>query len=372
MSWSLKLGKVLGIDVKVHVTFILILIWGAFNFGGSAGPLYGVIVTLALFTLVILHEFGHSLAAMWFGIAVKDITLLPIGGVARLERMPEKPIQELVVAIAGPAVNVVIALILMPIVAWLTFGNVWPPSFSMVRTPGVAGLLTFLFAANISLVIFNMIPAFPLDGGRVFRAFIGFFTSYHNATKIAVWLGRAFAVLMGIYGVFYGQFFLALIAMFIFAAGSQEGQAVAVRSILRNVKASQAIDGNYVALSPYATVGQVASMMLTSPHPNFPVLDPDNGQFMGVATSSGVANAMQHGQWHKHISEIMHQARNIPSINLNAPLDEAQEMLTTTSSNFVAVFDGLNFRGLITTSDIYRVFRFLSQSGYPSQSLASL
>ena len=109
MSGSLKIGKLFGIDIKVHFTFLLILVFGALNYGGSAGPLYGILVILALFTLVVLHELGHSLAAIWYGIPVRDITLLPIGGVARLERMPEKPIQELVVALAGPAVNVVLA-----------------------------------------------------------------------------------------------------------------------------------------------------------------------------------------------------------------------------------------------------------------------
>ena len=119
--WSFRIGRLFGIDIKVHLTFLLILVWGALNYGGSAGPLYGLIVTLALFVLVLLHELGHSLAARQFGIAVRDIVLLPIGGVARLERMPEKPLQELVVALAGPAVNVVLAILLFPVVAGLAF-----------------------------------------------------------------------------------------------------------------------------------------------------------------------------------------------------------------------------------------------------------
>src|SRR5512134_2647804 len=117
MGWSIKIARIFGIDIKVHLTFLLILVWGALNYGGSAGPLYGIVVTLALFTLVFLHELGHSLAAIGYGIPVKDITLLPIGGVARLERMPEKPLHELVVALAGPAVNVILAVILLPLVA---------------------------------------------------------------------------------------------------------------------------------------------------------------------------------------------------------------------------------------------------------------
>ncbi|MCB9076428.1 MAG: site-2 protease family protein [Anaerolineaceae bacterium] len=371
MGWSFKIGKLFGIDLKVHFTFLLILIWGAFNYGGSAGPLYGILVTLALFTLVVLHELGHSLAAMWYGIPVKDITLLPIGGVARLERMPEKPVQELVVAIAGPAVNVVLAALLLPVVLALGFSGVGMYGLTLMMEPGLLGLSTFLLFANVSLVIFNMIPAFPLDGGRVLRAALGLFTTYQKATQIAVSIGRALAILLGIFAIYNHEIFLAFIAFFIFMAGSQEGQAVAARSLLRKVSARQALRENRVALSPYATVGQVASMMLSNSQSNFAVLDPVDGQFLGVATSGSISQAMQAGQWHRRITEIMHQAKHIPTIALNATLDEVQDKLTEASTQFVAVYDGLHFKGVITANDVYRVFRFLSQSGYSSQSFAA-
>ncbi len=370
MGWSIKIGRLFGIDLKVHFTFLLILIWGAFNYGGSAGPLYGVLVVLALFSLVFLHELGHSLAAMWYGISVKDIILLPIGGVARLERMPEKPIQELVVALAGPLVNVILAIILFPVVMALTVTQSTSFSFSLTTEPGLLGLLTFLLIANITLVVFNMIPAFPLDGGRVFRAIMGFFTDYQQATKIAINVGRAFALGLGMFGIFYGQIFMALIAFFIFVAGGQEGRAVVARNVLRNIQAGQALSNHHVALSPDATVGQVASMMLHNPQPNFAVLDPIDGQFMGVATSHGVSQAMQRGQWHARITEVMHHARNIPRIAMNTPLDKAQDELIGASAQVVAVYDGLHFKGLITTNDIYRAFQFLSQRGQPASPLA--
>lgn len=370
MSWSFKIGKLFGIDLKVHVTFALILIWGALNYGGSAGPLYGILVTLALFALVVLHELGHSLAAMWYGIPVRDITLLPIGGVARLERMPEKPIQELVVALAGPAVNVVLAAMLLPVVLGLSVFQANTLSLSMLMEPGLLGLSSFLLFANVTLVIFNMIPAFPLDGGRVLRASIGLFTDYQQATQIAVTIGRGLAILLGIFAIFNAQIFLAIIALFIFLVGSQEGQAVAARGLLRKVKAQQALRENRVALSPYATVGQVASMMLSNPQANFAVLDPADGQFLGVATSGSISQAMREGQWHRRVTDIMHKAANIPTIALTTTLDEVQDKLTEASTQFVAVYDGLHFKGVLTTSDIYHVFRFLSQSGYPSQKFA--
>jgi Zn-dependent protease len=363
MSWSIKIARVFGIDIKVHLTFLLVLLWGAFNYGGTAGPLYGIVVTLALFTLVLLHELGHSLAALGYGIPVKDITLLPIGGVARLERMPEKPLHELVVALAGPLVNVVLAALLLPLIVALFVGQGVPFSLALLREPGLLGLLFFLFMANVSLTVFNMIPAFPLDGGRVLRAGLGFFTNYQRATEIAATVGRVLAVGLGVLGVFTGQLMLTLIAIFIFLVGGQEAQAVAARGVLRGVRVAQALAKNTVALSPYATVGEAASLMMTSRQPDFAVLDPQTGQLLGVATSQIVAQAMEQGQWRRRMADIMQQARHVPVIALNATLDEVQDKLAQTSSRVVAVYDGLHFRGLISLDDIYRVFQFLSLSG---------
>jgi Zn-dependent protease/CBS domain-containing protein len=367
MNWSLKLGRVFGIDVKMHITFLLIVAWGAFAYGGSAGPLYGIAITLGLFGLVFLHELGHSLAALGYGIKVRDITLLPIGGVARLERMPEKPVQELVVALAGPAVNVVLAAILLPVVALLSLVQGTPLALSTFGQVGLVGFLTFLLMANISLAIFNMIPAFPLDGGRVFRAFLGFFTTYQQATRIAASTGRVLAVGLGLFAIFAGQFWLAIIALFIFFVGGQEAKAVAARGVLRQAQAGQAMARNAVALSPQATVGQVAPMMFGNRQNDFVVLDPDSGQFLGVATSGNILQAAQQGQWYRRVSEIMQHARHIPVVAVSTTLDEVQDKLAESSSRVVAVYDGLHFRGLISVEDIYRMVRLLSQPGMGSQ-----
>lgn len=360
MNWSVKLGRIFGIDIKMHLTFLLILFWGAFAYGGSAGPLYGLTVTLGLFSLVLLHELGHSLAALGYGIPVRDITLLPIGGVARLERMPEKPVQELVVALAGPAVNVLLAGMLLPVIIALSVAQSVPLSVSLLVRPGLLGLLAFLLSANVSLAIFNLLPAFPLDGGRVFRALLGFFTDYETATRIAARVGRFLAIALGLVAVFAGQIWLAFIALFIFFTGGQEAQAVAARSMLRKALAGQAIRPRTVALSPAATVGQAASMMGLN-RPELAVLDPASGQLLGVASRRAVMQALGRGQWYRDVSEIMQQARTIPVVAVTAPLDEVQDTLTRSSSRVAAVYDGLAFRGLITPDDIARMFRFLSQ-----------
>jgi Zn-dependent protease/CBS domain-containing protein len=368
MGWSFKIGRIFGIDFKIHFTFFLILIWGALNFGGDSGPLYGLAVTVALFTLVLLHELGHSLAAMGYGIGVKDISRLPIGGVARLERMPEKPFQELVVALAGPAVNVLLAMILLPIVLGLAAAQPGPLTLGGgLQAGGLSGLLTFLLTANISLAIFNMIPAFPMDGGRVFRAVLGLFVDFPRATRLAVVVGRVLAVGLGLVGIFTGQFFLALIALFIFTASGQEGQAVAAKSLLRNVPAGQALPRNTVTLSSDTTVGQAASMATRGSGPEIAVLDPHNRQFLGVVSRGDVAKAVRQDRWYTPMTEIMQPAGIVPRVTPNTTLAEVYDQLTEGSIQVAAVYDGPFFRGLISLDDIGRAFQLLSQRGSASQ-----
>lgn len=372
MNWSIKLGRLFGINIQVHLTFFLILIWGAFSYGGSAGPLYGLLVTLALFSLVLLHELGHSLAAMGYGIQVRDITLLPIGGVARLERMPEKPLQELVVALAGPAVNVILALGSLPFVLGLGVAQGTPLSLTTWSQPGALGLLTFLLSANLSLAAFNLIPAFPMDGGRVLRALLGLVTDYAQATRVAVTVGRVLAVGLGIVGVASGQLMLAFIALFIFMASGQEGQAVEARSLLRGLRAGQALSRHTLALSPYATVGQAASMAMGSAQPDFAVLDPYSRQFLGVVHRGDVARAMDRNQWYSRLAEMMQPARLVPAVTLNTPLSEVEEKLAQASSRVAAVYDGPFFRGLISREDVYRALHFLARGGAPRRPASSV
>jgi hypothetical protein len=222
--------------------------------------------------------------------------------------------------------------------------------------------------ANITLVVFNMLPAFPLDGGRVFRALLGFFTNYYQATQIAVTTGRIFAIGLGLIDIlFLHQFWLTFIAFFIFIAGGQEGLAVAARDKLRGVQVGQILNRNSVSLSPYATVGQVASVVMSSYQSNFAILDPASGQLLGVATSGNVAQAMAQGQWHRRITEIMQHVQNVPVVALNTRLDEVQGELVQTSNRVAAVYDGLDFRGLISLEDIHRIFQFLPRSGFTPQ-----
>jgi Zn-dependent protease len=224
MGWSLKLGRFLGIDVFVHYTFffllgLLVIVYGMD--GGPAAALTGLSFTLALFACILLHEFGHALAARAFGAPTLDITLFPFGGLARLVRMPRKPWQEIAVALAGPAVNVIISIGLALYLA-LAVALSSVSDLGFFTGPFAARLLL----ANVVLVLFNMLPAFPMDGGRVFRGLLALWLSFANATRIAVRLGQGLAVLFGVFGLWSGNFVLVFIAFVIWQGATQEFRAV--------------------------------------------------------------------------------------------------------------------------------------------------
>src|SRR5512139_1754857 len=220
MKWQWKLGRFAGIDVFVHATFLLLIGWVGYsqwlenrNWGDV---LNGILFILALFLCVVLHEYGHALTARKFGIKTRDITLYPIGGVARLERMPDKPIQEFWVALAGPAVNLVIAAVLF---GWLFFTGAFIPVSQL--TLSTVPFIERLAVINLSLVLFNLLPAFPMDGGRVLRSLLAMRLDQVRATNIAATVGQGMAILFGIAG-FFGNPFLILIAFFVWFGASQE------------------------------------------------------------------------------------------------------------------------------------------------------
>jgi Zn-dependent protease len=218
MRSSLKVASIFGIEVRIHVTFLLYLAWIWLNYyqvAGLSGAIQGVLLILALFACVLLHEFGHAFAARAFGIRTPDITLWPFGGVARLNRIPDKPWQELIVAIAGPLVNVVIAAGL-----FLIHGTAGIQQAEHLESPRV-DLLAKLAWVNVILVLFNLIPAFPMDGGRVLRALLAMVMPYAQATQIAARLGQGLAILFAVFGFVYNPV-LIFIAFVIFVGAQQE------------------------------------------------------------------------------------------------------------------------------------------------------
>lgn len=270
MKWSYRIARVSGIDVKIHATFLLLLAWFGWDYylaGGVAGAVEGVGFTLLLFLCVLLHEFGHAFAARAFGIRTPDITLLPIGGVARLERMPEKPWQELVVAIAGPAVNIAIGGALFLVLA----AKISMSDFTEIDQFG-GSLVVKLMAVNIMLVVFNAIPAFPMDGGRVLRSLLAMKLDYVVATTVAARVGQVLAVGFAA-ASFFGNPMLLFIAMFVFMGAQQELAYAKFRAGLRSHRASDLMRTDFAAFPAEMPAGQALALARTTGQQGFPVID---------------------------------------------------------------------------------------------------
>ncbi len=276
MKGSFKLGRFAGIDVYLHFTFplFLLLIATLDLTGGSsmAAAMHGVVFVCAVFGCVLLHEFGHALAARHYGIRTRDITLLPIGGVARLERIPENPIQELWVALAGPAVNVVLIVLLG---AWmiLTGRGIGMESLEWARGP----LAPRLLLANVAMVLFNLVPAFPMDGGRVLRAILAFGMNHARATRIAAGLGQVIAVGFAVFGLLamltgQGNPLLLFIAIFIWFAARQEAAMATLRQGLGRPTVRDAMLTRYAALSPHESLGRAEDLMRAGYREPLPVV----------------------------------------------------------------------------------------------------
>ncbi len=358
MGSSFKLFSVRGIDIRLHITFPLILLWAAFQYGlGSGnleGAIFGVIAILMLFILVTLHELGHSFTAQYFGVPVNRIVLSPLGGVAQLSQIPDKPIQELVIAIAGPAVNMVVALVMGALV-W-GFGLQMANPFQVLSAePALTfmALFTYIFVYNIFLAVFNLIPAFPLDGGRIFRSLLALRFDYLKATNFAVNTGRVLAVVMGIYGLINGGLFLVFISVFIYASGSQEAQFVRARTFLRGMKVKDVFSDSVYRLNTMSTVQQANNLMVFGRQRYFPVVDGD--QLVGFLTYPDLVQATRTAAPHSLITGMMR--RDIIPVSYEADLFEAQKQMSEQRLEALPVVLGSRFMGIINLRQIIDRYR---------------
>lgn len=289
MSLSFRLARIFGTDVKVHATFLLLLGWFWYQAEQEGGVEAAGLVTLflvLLFSCILLHEFGHILMARHFGIRTPDVILLPIGGVARLERMPEEPRQELLIALAGPLVTLLIAVGLY---LWLHFAGGqpgWP--WQATDNPDIPQALLY---SNTMLLLFNLVPAFPLDGGRVLRALLSMQLPHVRATHIASRIGQTAAVMGGVYALYQGEYLLAAIAVFIFSTAGQEARIVAAREAVRARKVEDVMNTTLSALAEEATIGQVLPVLSRNMQESYPVLDLDR-RVIGSLTREGLIRGM--------------------------------------------------------------------------------
>jgi Zn-dependent protease/CBS domain-containing protein len=303
MRWAWKIATVAGIPVRIHATFLLLLV---FLFGsrvaGGQSPAHaaeGVGLIVAVFACVVLHEFGHALTARRYGVRTRDITLLPIGGVARLERIPEKPSQEIAVALAGPAVNVAISACL-GVVLFLHYGI-----RGMGHAPLLAGdFLAQLLAINVFLAVFNLIPAFPMDGGRVLRALLATRLDYLRATQIAANIGQGIALLFGLAGIVWNPMLL-FIALFVFIGAGQEAATVRLRSAFDDVPVARAMIRDFRTLRPEDPLSRAVELLLAGHQQDFPVVGERPGDPpVGVLTRADLLTALAGGNTDRRVDEV--------------------------------------------------------------------
>jgi Zn-dependent protease/CBS domain-containing protein len=349
MRWAWKIGKLAGIDVYMHATFLLlvgfIVLVNWMESHSMAQATFGVFFVLVIFGCVVLHELGHALTARHFGIRTRDIVLLPIGGVARLERMPEDPNQELLVALAGPAVNVVIAASL-----FMALGMVGRfPTLRQAETISWTGhdFLPSLMAVNVWLVLFNLIPAFPMDGGRVLRALLAKRMDYTDATQAAAHVGQAFALLFGFLGLFFDPFLL-FIALFVWIGASGEAGMVQMRTSLGGIPVQRVMLKDFRALQPDETLAQAVEYVLSGWQPDFPVVFGDH--VLGVLTREDLVGAIAHGGTGLHVRDAMR--RDFQAVDSHDMLEHAIQVLQQSGCRSLPVEHNGSLVGMLTLENV--------------------
>lgn len=346
MKWSWKLGEFAGIGVYMHATFLLLLGWVVLSHwleGASvAATVAGLIFILALFGCVVLHEFGHALTARKYGIKTRDITLLPIGGVARLERMPDVPIQELWVALAGPAVNVVIAAGLF---LWMRITTGMEPLGQLSVAKG--SFAERLMVVNVFLVVFNMIPAFPMDGGRALRALLATRMEYVRATQMAASLGQWIAFLFGFIGLFTNPFLL-FIALFVWIGAEQEASMVKMKSALGGIPVSRAMLTDFRTLVPRDSLARAVDLILTGSQQDFPVMD--DGRVVGVLTRGDLLRALTQQGKGAAVADVMR--RDFQAVDPTEMLETAFARLEACDCHTLPVTRNGQLVGLVTMENV--------------------
>jgi len=346
MRWSFKIGRFAGIDVYVHATFFLLILWvvATYWFGSHTlnGAGTGVLAILALFACVVLHEFGHALTARHYGIQTKDITLLPIGGVSRLEKVPDKPKEEFIVSIAGPIVNVVIA---GAIYLYLFLTNGFRPVTDLSVTHGP--FLEQLFVANLLLAGFNLLPAFPMDGGRALRAFLATRMDHVAATQLAAAIGQGIALIFGLVGLFFDPF-LVFIALFVWIGAAHESQSVQFKDAFSGTPIRAAMLKDFKTLSTNATLGDAVKIVLEGSQHDFPVMWGD--KVMGILTRANLLAGLQQYPPEQLVTSVME--REFTTAEPNEMLQNALARLAASPTRIMPVLQDGALVGLVTQENL--------------------
>ena len=354
MKWTLKLCQIFGIDVRIHLTFVLLISWVAFIYWQQgqnlAAALWGVLFISTIFLCVVMHEFGHALAARRYGIQTRDIILLPIGGVARLESLPTNPLHELWVALAGPVVNVAIASFLF---VWLKLSATFEPVQALTFLTGP--FLERVMVVNIFIVMFNLIPAFPMDGGRILRALLAIWTDYSRATRVATSIGQGLAVFFVVIGLFYNPLLL-VIGFFVWVGAAQEGRLAKMQSAVAGIPVEQAMLTDFKTLHKNDSLDRAAELTLDGSQKDFPVID--DGRIVGVLTESNLFKALKaRNKYPTVISAMQHDFDTVDSQDM---LQNAVAKFKNCNCHMLPVTLNRKIVGLLTMENLTRFMRIRS------------
>jgi Zn-dependent protease/predicted transcriptional regulator len=352
MKWSLKIARLSGIDVYLHFTFLLLIAWIGLAYWQLEGSLQAVIAgvgfILALFACVVLHELGHALTARKFGIRTRSIVLLPIGGIASIEKTPEDPRQEILIALAGPAVSFGIAALLWLVLSASSgIGTATPPSLSE------GSFLQRLMLVNLLLGAFNLLPAFPMDGGRVFRAVLSLRLGPLRATRIAAVVAQAAAILLALIGMRY-NLFLVLIAIFIWIGATTEASLASARSVLSGVTARAAMETNFEVLAYDDSLGRAVALTLDGSQKDFPVMR--DGRVIGVLRQADLLRGLHdHGKLCR-VDQVM-QAQQPVQMDIGESLEHVLQDMDVGRSGLLVVTDHGRMAGIIDIDNLMELLR---------------
>ena len=357
MNKSLKLFTIFGITIKVHITFILLpaLVGFMLLAEGPLVVLRGIIFTFIIFGFVTCHELSHSLVAKRFNVEVKDITLLPIGGVASMQGIPEEPKEEFLIAIAGPLFNLVMAALLFyPVyliigegLRGMSFMNVVEEGFSSWKST-----LLYIFWINPILAIFNLLPAFPMDGGRALRAYLAHRLGISKATRIAVALGHAFALLFGFIGLMSRWIILIVIAFFVYIAASQEERQIDLKMALKDYKVKDILNEEFISLSPDTPLSEALEMSLRASQYNYPVVKDEN--LLGLLSIQDLLSTIHRFGKDRKVNEVM--SKKVITAKLDESLASVYNKMIKNNTKVVVILEDNNLKGLITLEDIARIY----------------
>jgi len=355
MKWSFQIAEIAGIPVKLHLTFFLVFL--IFN---------NILLALVLFFFVTVHELAHSIVAKSFGIKVREITLYPIGGVASLGGTPKKPLHEFLISLAGPMVNIgVLVILYYPMISILgqetLKGSLIAFLSGYIPFNGAKAVMIWVYWMNFMLAVFNLIPAFPMDGGRILRAILTKSIGLAKATKIAVIIGMGFAIVLGYVAFRSGSIFTMFIALFLFLAASSEEMQVDIKDILTKIRVRDVYKKEFLTVRIDAALSAVLDLMMSTKQEDFPVMDISNENMAGFITRDQVMSGIHENGVQTTVEQVMR--RDIAPLNEDQTLDEAQQSMEAQEIKALPVTRNGRLSGIITVYDIGRVYQLISARG---------